>query len=164
LVQHADLTGADLHEPKGADSASVNTVYVADGSGSGTWNKIGSTSIDTTSIKNTNKGKITVEFRDIGTARSIYIPFSEAVTITQITTVVDLAPSTADTILTCYNALAASMGTITIAVTGAAAGDVDTLTPASNNTVSANSYMRIATDGGCANTPNAMIQIDYTIT
>lgn len=34
---HASLTGADLHEPKGVDSASAQTVYVANGSGSGAW-------------------------------------------------------------------------------------------------------------------------------
>ena len=38
-VQHSALTGANLHEPKGADSASNNTVYVSDGAGSGAWQK-----------------------------------------------------------------------------------------------------------------------------
>lgn len=36
-VQHASLTGADLHEPKGADSANADEVYAADGLGSGAW-------------------------------------------------------------------------------------------------------------------------------
>lgn len=36
-VAHASLTGANLHEPKGVASASANTVYVANGSGSGSW-------------------------------------------------------------------------------------------------------------------------------
>ncbi len=36
-VQHSALTGAELHEPKGAAAASANTVYVANGSGSGAW-------------------------------------------------------------------------------------------------------------------------------
>ena len=36
-VQHSALTGAELHEPKGADSASTGEVYVSDGSGSGAW-------------------------------------------------------------------------------------------------------------------------------
>ena len=34
---HKDLTGADLHEPKGIDSAASGDVYVADGAGSGVW-------------------------------------------------------------------------------------------------------------------------------
>lgn len=40
-VAHASLTGSELHEPKGADSAGLGTVYVADGAGSGSWNSIG---------------------------------------------------------------------------------------------------------------------------
>ena len=36
-VQHSALTGAELHEPKGAAAASANTVYVATGAGSGAW-------------------------------------------------------------------------------------------------------------------------------
>jgi hypothetical protein len=36
-VQHSALTGAELHEPKGADSASIRDVYSSDGSGSGLW-------------------------------------------------------------------------------------------------------------------------------
>lgn len=36
-VTHADLTGANLHEPKGAATANSGEVYVADGAGSGAW-------------------------------------------------------------------------------------------------------------------------------
>jgi len=39
-VSHASLTGANLHEPKGVASATANKVYVSDGSGSGTWQKL----------------------------------------------------------------------------------------------------------------------------
>lgn len=41
-VSHATLTGSELHEPKGADTAAVNTVYVSDGAGSGSWVDINS--------------------------------------------------------------------------------------------------------------------------
>lgn len=36
-VQHSALTTTNLHEPKGADSATANQVYISDGAGSGTW-------------------------------------------------------------------------------------------------------------------------------
>lgn len=36
-VAHSSLTGADLHEPKGAAAATANKVYVSDGAGSGAW-------------------------------------------------------------------------------------------------------------------------------
>jgi hypothetical protein len=36
-VPHNQLTGADLHEPKGVATATAGQVYVADGLGSGDW-------------------------------------------------------------------------------------------------------------------------------
>lgn len=41
-VTHASLTGAELHEPKGVESANLGDVYVANGSGSGSWSSIAS--------------------------------------------------------------------------------------------------------------------------
>lgn len=37
MAEHNTLTGASLHEPKGAESALINTTYVSDGAGSGSW-------------------------------------------------------------------------------------------------------------------------------
>jgi hypothetical protein len=42
MANHADLTGAELHEPKGVSGATVDTVYKADGAGSGAWAKVAS--------------------------------------------------------------------------------------------------------------------------
>lgn len=36
-LQHKDIPEAQLHEPKGASTASAGDVYVSDGAGSGTW-------------------------------------------------------------------------------------------------------------------------------
>ncbi|CAB4170045.1 hypothetical protein UFOVP1528_44 [uncultured Caudovirales phage] len=36
-VAHSSLTGANLHEPKGVATATVDQVYQADGAGSGAW-------------------------------------------------------------------------------------------------------------------------------
>lgn len=41
-VQHKNIPDAELHEPKGVASATANTTYFANGSGSGTWKKVGS--------------------------------------------------------------------------------------------------------------------------
>lgn len=40
MTFHKDLTGANLHEPKGVSTAAVNQVYRADGSGSGSWQDV----------------------------------------------------------------------------------------------------------------------------
>lgn len=42
------MTGANLHEPKGADTAAANKVYVSDGAGSGTWQKVEESQIGST--------------------------------------------------------------------------------------------------------------------
>lgn len=36
-IEHSELTGSALHEPKGIDAADADKVYVSDGVGSGTW-------------------------------------------------------------------------------------------------------------------------------
>lgn len=43
-VAHASLTGAELHEPKGISTAALGEVYVANGSGSGSWANVGTSS------------------------------------------------------------------------------------------------------------------------
>lgn len=40
-ISHSVLTGSQLHEPKGADTAVNGTVYVSNGAGSGTWQSVG---------------------------------------------------------------------------------------------------------------------------
>ena len=47
MVAHSALTGANLHEPKGVASATVGTVYKADGAGSGSWTTIDNNSVPT---------------------------------------------------------------------------------------------------------------------
>lgn len=40
MALHKDITGADLHEPKGVATATSGQVYQADGAGSGTWSTL----------------------------------------------------------------------------------------------------------------------------
>lgn len=39
-IQHASIPDAQRHEPKGASTATVNSVYSSNGAGSGTWTKV----------------------------------------------------------------------------------------------------------------------------
>lgn len=38
-IQHSAIPDANLHEPKGAASASADSFYVSDGAGSGSWKR-----------------------------------------------------------------------------------------------------------------------------
>ncbi len=40
-IQHRDIPNAQLHEPKGINTALADTLYVADGLGSGEWRTLG---------------------------------------------------------------------------------------------------------------------------
>lgn len=47
-IEHSELPDNLLHEPKGASTAAAGTVYIADGAGSGSFEKLPTTSLDIT--------------------------------------------------------------------------------------------------------------------
>ena len=47
-IEHKDLPDNLLHEPKGASTASANTVYVADGEGTGSFENVPVAALDIT--------------------------------------------------------------------------------------------------------------------
>lgn len=162
MPSHASLTGADLHEPKGVAAASNHTIYVANGAGSGSWVKIDTDNIDTTSIFNVNGGVFDGVIADVSTASAILFVFPWNANINRITTVLGGTITGADSTVTVTKTGGASMGTITVAQSGSAEGDVDQLTPVSNNTVTTNQWVKIATDGGSTNTIPLYITLEYT--
>ena len=124
-VNHSALSDPYLHEPKGASTASSGDVYLANGSGSGTWTS--------------RQSMLTAHFADISSASDLYVPMPYAGTVT--------------------NSSAASMGVLTVTQSGSAAGDVDTLAPSSNNTVTASDYIKIACNGGATSHVECVIVI-----
>lgn len=47
-IEHSELPDNLLHEPKGASTAAAGTVYIADGAGSGSFQKLPTTSLNIT--------------------------------------------------------------------------------------------------------------------
>ncbi len=133
MPTHASLTGADLHEPKGVATATVGEVYVADGLGSGAWVNPPYT--------------VTGVIDDVSTASTIYLPIPFAGTVVKVVTVLAGSLTTANATVTVRNAAGVSMGTLTITQSGSAVGDIDTLNPVSNNTVTNDSRISVETDG-----------------
>lgn len=103
-------------------------------------------------------GKIT----DVSTAGQTYVVTPMAGTVTKVTTVLNGAIITADATLTVKDGDGNSMGTITIANSGSAAGDKDTLTPSSNATVAAGEAIEIETDGASGNAVEVDILVEIT--
>ena len=89
MVAHSGLTGGELHECKGADAASINTVRVSNGSGGGAWQKISSSNIDATSVKNVNKQTFSVGPVDPSVITILYIPIEQTKTLTSIVSIVN---------------------------------------------------------------------------
>jgi hypothetical protein len=145
-INHSNLTDPYLHEPKGVGSAADGKVYVSNGSGSGTW-------------KNHKRSVFTVHFTDISSAQSIYVPNPFAGSVSRVTSVLAGAISGGDVTVTIKDSSAASMGTLTITQSGSAVGDVDSLNPSSNNTVTDNDYILLQTDGGATSHVDFIISI-----
>lgn len=151
-VAHSALTGSDLHEPKGADSANSGEVYIADGAGSGTW----------TALNNANKVFLHYRFNNISTASSQWVIPGIAGTITKIQTVLSGAITGADCGMSFEIAgTPITGGGITIANAGSAAGDIDSATPSAANTITADQAIEMISDG--ASTNNVNLGITFTI-
>lgn len=95
---------------------------------------------------------ITSLLDDISTASTIYVPIPYAGTVAKVITVIAGAFSTANDTIDVKNSAGSSMGTLTITQSGSAAGDVDTLAPSTNNTVTADDFITVETNGASTDT------------
>jgi hypothetical protein len=141
-VNHSSLTDPYLHEPKGVAAAASGEVYVANGSGSGAW------TAKETLIELSLEGYL----ENVSAVEKVYVPIPFAGTVVKILTVLEAVISSSNSTVTVKNAAGSSMGTLTITASGSAAGDVDILVPVSNNTVTADSFITIESDGASTNT------------
>lgn len=148
MAAHSGLTGADLHEPKGAASANAGDVYVANGTGSGAW------------TAGVNVQYLNLTIADVSTASSSWVVAPFAGTITEVWTVIDGALATADAAITVeIGGTAVTDAGITITQSGSAAGDVDTSTPSALNTVTAGQAIEVITDGASTNAVKAQVTL-----
>lgn len=163
MAEHNTLTGSSLHECKQISTAATSDsgkVITPSASTAGvgvlrslTWGEITS-----------RKEYITVELDDISTASSTYVPTPAGGTVTKAWSVIHGAIATADSTLTIKPAgTAATGGTITVAYSGSAAGDIDSCTPTANNTVTAGGYIEVETDGASTNTVRVTLTIEITL-
>lgn len=100
------------------------------------------------------------EIADVSTAGQIYIPVPDGGTIVKAFSVIDGAISGADAGLTLkIGGTAVTGGTITIANSGSAAGDVDTCEPTAARSVDEGGSIEVETDGASTGTVKAGICI-----
>lgn len=127
-------------------AATANQVYVADGAASGAW---------TTVQGGLNKYIFTIHMQDASSAtatlNSAYLAMPFACTVTDVYSVAYAAIAATDNVLTVANNAGSAMGTITVAFTGSAVGDVDHITTiTTNNTFTAGQKLSVISNSGSA--------------
>lgn len=176
-VEHPDLVDPYIHEPKGVGAATIGTVYVANGSGSGAWAKIGTdslqlsqidehveTSIQTGTIQIQKDFWISAVIPDVSTAGSIYFPIPESCTVVGATYVLGGAISVGNATVTVYDDAGNPMGTgTTVTQSGSAAGDTFTFAATANNEITGPTFVRVTTDGGSTTAQPLFVTLQITV-
>lgn len=161
-IQHVNITDPQIHEPKGASTASAGTVYLADGSGSGAWQVIPVTSLnwpaiqaeiqsdlDDGSLDVTGDLYLTAVIEDISTAGSVILPIIDNCTVVGASVVLGGPITVADASISFKNSSGAGMGTpVTVPYASSAKGDQYAFTATGNNVITGPSWIEIETDGG----------------
>jgi hypothetical protein len=152
-IEHADLTGDQLHEPKGADAAADGTVYVADGAGSGAWEDL------LAGIINQNLYTMEQRFDDLSAAGSIYfnVPYNSELNKLN---VILYGTVDADTVVTVYINGVLFADSLTIVAAGSSAGQVKTLSVTTPHTIPANSVVTITSDGAATASVRGEVQLE----
>jgi hypothetical protein len=174
-VEHSDITDPEIHEPKGASAAGADTVYIADGAGSGAWSGVTGDALDATAATKIqawiDDDTITVPktvwisavIDDISTASTVLVPIPAACTVVGARTALGGAITVADATVTFKDHTGATMGTITVAFTSSAAGDEDSVTMSANNELAAATFIQISTDGGSTDAQKLYVTIEITL-
>ena len=154
MAEHSNLTGADLHECKGASTASANTLLQATGSGTATFVDVLST------LKARNRITLFTQFTDISTASSEWVASPMAGKVIGIYVTLHGAITTANSTVTAEIGGVALTGlSITITQAGSAAGSTFSGTPSGNNTIAAGQALEIITDGASSTTTVATVTV-----
>ena len=101
---------------------------------------------------------------DVSTAGQIYVVAPWAGTLIKVYSVLNGAITGSDAVLTVKNNAGTSAGTITVAQSGSAAGDLDSLEPSSNNTFAAGEKIEVETDGASTNAVAVSLTLVFDIT
>lgn len=154
MALHATLTGAELHEPKGADSASSGDVYVSNGAGSGNWlNRY-------SDVVALNQYWMTNRMDDISAANNrVYFHIPVQSEIISLSAILDGAITTGNAVLSIYINGALFADSLTVPFAGSAAGTMATINTTTGNTIAANSVVEIRSDGGSDTTQKAYITL-----
>lgn len=101
---------------------------------------------------------LTADITDISTADQIYVTVPDGGKLIKVYSALNDAISGADAVLTVKTAQGTA-GTITVANSSSASGDVDSLTPTTNNLVVEGETIEIETDGASTGTARVVLTL-----
>lgn len=158
MTEHRLLTGASLHEPKGCETATSGQVYVANGTGGGTWTD------KLSGIQNLNIYATAGRIPDISNPGDSFfhvMPFKAQ--LTKLYVAYGGTITTANSVLTLYKNGIAQTPTFSVPFAGSGAGVVwySLVTP--NLSVNENDVLEVRTDGGSSVTFPAYVTLRFTV-
>ena len=154
MAEHNTLTGADLHECKGASTAAANTLLQANGAGQATF-------VDVLSpLKASNRITLFTQFTDISAASSEWVASPMAGKVIGIYVTLHSAITTANATVTAEIAGVPLTGlSITITQAGSAPGSTFFGVPSGANTIASGQALEIISDGGSSTTAVATVTV-----
>lgn len=154
MALHKDLTGTELHEPKGADTAAAGTVYVANGSGSGTWTD------RYNGVYNLNTYFLNGTISDISTPNShvrFFVPTRSE--IVSLSAILDGAITTADATLSIYINGVLFADNLVVTNAGSSAGSAYNKIVVTANTLDPGSVIEVRSDGASDTAVPVFVQV-----
>lgn len=141
MARHKDLTGTDLHEPKGVAAASSGQVYVANGSGSGAWATVAGSYATLTAVSQN------LTDSDDACPRFV-VPFAGTIDYIAITTDAASGGSGNTTLRYYVNGVEMTSAEMVIAAASTNDGAVFAVNPSDHNTVNQGDVIKVTSDGG----------------
>lgn len=154
MTLHRDLTGNEIHEPKGIGTASSGDVYVADGAGSGAWDSRYS------GILALNQYWLSDRLDDISAANDhAFFRVPTKSELISVSAILDGGITTADDVLSIYINGVLFADSLIVPFTGSTAGTVATMNTTTSNTISPNSVIEVRSNGASDTSQRAFITL-----
>lgn len=154
-IEHSAIADPHIHEPKGAAGAVSGAVYVANGSGSGTW----------INAKNLNRIVLTVRIPDISTADSVWVATPLAGKLIGVFVTLDAAITVANSNVSVEIAgVSVTPTSLVITQAASAPGSTFSMTVTANNTLTAGQVLEVITDGASTTASEAVVTLLIDVT
>lgn len=156
-IEHKDITGVNVHEPKGVETATNGYVYKADGAGSGSWQS------PLVGINNLNIFHRDLVIDDISTANSrayLYVPYNSV--LTRVVGILQGPITVANAVVSLYRDGILLGQTLTIPFAGSGAGVKTILNLSPTYAFTPGQTLELRSDGGSTDAVVLNVSLEFT--